>query len=375
MCVSLFSMWLFARYFIKGKSFWPLVIVNVLLIYTHYFGGFVVVAEVAAILIFQRIKWRRVVTMFAIVLAAFVPWIIAVIEASRAGQGTLGQNIGWMSRPGVGAIAQLKLSLIEPFYYQASTIDPLSMYRVSIPLLLIAGAAIVSLIIGWRQQPDEQRHKIWMLVTLISLPVLAVFAASWVLPYSIWGTRHLIIVFAPVSILLAYALGNILDARLKTAAITLILLLSGYAFVISTARDRPVYSWCAWGPMTQVAVTSAPANIYTFEDLVAYHVWFGKKDLATPARVYRIRDISGLAEDTGYFLPRGFDEVATVPFAEIEGRGLWIAYRFKSVDENEPPLRNFLLAGYHVVIQRVESVAGEDVIFLYLSKGELADRR
>ncbi|MFM9903037.1 MAG: hypothetical protein ACKVQJ_00530 [Pyrinomonadaceae bacterium] len=45
MCLALFSMWLFARYFFKGKSFVPLIIVNILLIYTHYFGWCVVLTR------------------------------------------------------------------------------------------------------------------------------------------------------------------------------------------------------------------------------------------------------------------------------------------------------------------------------------------
>src|SRR5258706_3683933 len=85
LCLSLFSMWLFARYFVKGKSFIPLVIVNILLVYTHYFGWFVVLSEVVAILAFQRIKWRRMLMMFAIAFASFMPWIIAIWQAAGAG--------------------------------------------------------------------------------------------------------------------------------------------------------------------------------------------------------------------------------------------------------------------------------------------------
>src|SRR6187402_689377 len=63
MCVSLFSIWVFARYFNRGKGLIPLTIVNILLVYTHYYGWLVLAAEVVAILIFQRIKWRGVAAM------------------------------------------------------------------------------------------------------------------------------------------------------------------------------------------------------------------------------------------------------------------------------------------------------------------------
>src|SRR6185436_12668046 len=55
MFMTLLSMWLFARYFNRGKSFVWLVIANVLLVYTHYFGWLVIGSEVVALLIFQHI--------------------------------------------------------------------------------------------------------------------------------------------------------------------------------------------------------------------------------------------------------------------------------------------------------------------------------
>ena len=53
---------------------------------------------------------------------------MAAIWTAAGEGGGLGQNIGWMSRPGIAAIAQFKLALVEPFYYQASSADPVSIY-------------------------------------------------------------------------------------------------------------------------------------------------------------------------------------------------------------------------------------------------------
>src|SRR5215213_10123158 len=52
--LSLTSLWLFTRYFNRGKGIVPLAIVNLFLVYTHYFGWFVLGAEVLSILILQR---------------------------------------------------------------------------------------------------------------------------------------------------------------------------------------------------------------------------------------------------------------------------------------------------------------------------------
>src|SRR5688572_20129386 len=71
MFLSLLSIWLFTRYFNRGKGWAWLVIVNVVLVHTHYFGWLVIGAEMMAILMFQRIKFARMAAMLGIVSVAF----------------------------------------------------------------------------------------------------------------------------------------------------------------------------------------------------------------------------------------------------------------------------------------------------------------
>src|SRR5436190_16136275 len=52
LCLSLFSMWLFVRYFKSGKGMVALTIINILLVYTHYFGWLTVFSELVATLTF-----------------------------------------------------------------------------------------------------------------------------------------------------------------------------------------------------------------------------------------------------------------------------------------------------------------------------------
>ena len=143
---SVVSTWLFARFYFRGKNIWILTLVNVLLIYTHYFGWFVIASEVAAIFIFQRVKIRHVLIMSGIALAAFVPWVIAVLRASSDGADVT-QNIGWMARPGIREIFQFVFDAIEPFYYQQSNADASTILYVTIPLLLTIGAAKILMFI------------------------------------------------------------------------------------------------------------------------------------------------------------------------------------------------------------------------------------
>jgi len=141
MFLSIVSLWLFVRYFNRGKSFAWLLIVNLLLIYTHYFGWLVVGAEIVALLAFQLIKWRRMLTMVGVLVVAFVPWMIAVLKAADAGSD-VGQNISWMTKPRLREMLTFIFDLTEPFYFQASNAEPASIYTVSIPIVLIFITAI-----------------------------------------------------------------------------------------------------------------------------------------------------------------------------------------------------------------------------------------
>lgn len=367
LCFSLFSMWLFARYFVRGKSFVPLVLINVVLIYTHYFGWFVIASEIAAILLFQRIKWRRMLLVFAVLLTCFMPWIYAVWNAANLGS-QLAQNIGWMTRPVPSAISQFVLDLIEPIYYQATSIEPASIYRLSLPILLIVLTVVCCYFAKWKQQVETERQYMKLLGLFTVFPLTMAFVISWLLPNSIWGTRHLIIVFPPVMILLAIAILNIQLQWMKASAITLIILFSGYAFILQASRPALQYSWCSWQPLVAEASAKQQANIYTFEDLVAYNVWSAERNQHQKNKVLKVNGIDGLAEDKAYFLPRGFNDIATINFDQIADPKLWLAYRSKNIDLNEPPLRNFIVKGYRVIDQRALGATHESAFLILLEK-------
>lgn len=344
LCLSLFSMWLFTRYFVKGKSYIPLLVVNLFLVHSHYFGWFVVLAEIAAVLIFQREKLRRILLMFAITFVSFVPWILAVSRAAGAGS-ELGQNIGWVARPGLRAIGELALNLVEPFYYQASSGEPVSIIKVSLPLLLIGVAALVVYFTGRKKEKEDEPSIVKLLILFAAVPLLTVFVMSVLLPYSIWGTRHLIIVFVPVLILVAVAITRLPNAALRTSVLTLILLFCGYGFVLAASREKPKYVWCAWQQLADEWImsphySSEPKTLYVFEDLVGYHFWFSTRYLQS-YRVKVVRGLEGTTDDPAYFLPRGFDSVQTLDAdGAFSQDNFWIAFRDPDPDYGSPGYLN-----------------------------------
>ncbi len=373
--LSLCSIWLFTRFFIKGKSFAALVIVNVLLVYAHYFGWFVVVSEVAAILIIQRIKILQTLLMFGITLACFLPWLIAVIQAANSGSD-LNQNIGWMTRPGFSGIFDFVFDSIEPFYFQQSSAEPSSILFISIALLLLISAAKVFYLFDWKSVED--RTASYLLTIFISMPILLAFIASWILPASIWGSRHLIIVFAPISILAALFLTSIKIQPVKIALIGTAFIITSAAFLMRLQTPQPEFIWCAWDKAAaeikiKEADTAEPVKIYVFEDLAAYHFWFALRD-SEKFEVNVVKGIEGLNEDTAYFLPRGFDGVKVKNESEIEGNRFWTAFRGNGLDPNRPPAKNFAERGYRSIDQNIIHAGGSQAYVIKMEKGNSQNR-
>ncbi|CAN5528948.1 hypothetical protein BH10ACI1_BH10ACI1_04490 [soil metagenome] len=346
LCLSLFSMWLFVRFLDLGKSFWILTIINILLVHTHYFGWFVVGSQVLAILILQRIKSGQIFLMFGINLVCFVPWILIVLKAAETSSG-LSQNIGWIAKPDHYAFLQFIFDLIEPFYFQASSIDLPSNYGISLPVFVVLFTAQICYISSWKKKDKTEKRNFILLTIFILLPILLAFAASWIFPYSVWGTRHLIIVFAPLAILAAKCLEEIEIIPFKVTLVSLLLPLFIIALILKIIKPEPKYIWCGWESLAQTLDRKQSGKIYVFEDLTAYHFWFAMRE-SDNFQVTVVKDVEGLEEDKSYFLPRGFDAVRTSEIDKITDEKFWIAFKAKDWNEAEPPLRNLRLKGYRI---------------------------
>ncbi|PYS92179.1 MAG: hypothetical protein DMF62_01115 [Acidobacteria bacterium] len=347
-CLSLFSIWLFARYFNRGKSLVALLIINLFLVYTHYFGLVIVGCEVTVVLLLQRIKWRGAAAISGSAALALLPWGYAVLIASRSGS-ELSQNIAWISRPGLQEIWTFIFDLIEPFYFQFSTTEPASIYVVTVPLLIIFLAAIILFLIGLRKvSTDERRTHVFLAIFAI-LPILVALVASWLLPYSIWGSRHLIICAGPLALLMANIVLRVGSEALRISAVSMIVILSIWAFALQATRPQTLYLWCEWDVIGNDFASNARddqvSRVYTFESLVAYHIWFATRNASN----IEVNDVSGFGESPDkevYFLPRGFDRIQRKTIQEIAGDKIWLVFRTQAVGEENVLLEALKQRGY-----------------------------
>lgn len=363
LCLSLVSLWLFSRFFYSGRSLAALTVLNVLLIYTHYFGWLVVCSEVVAILILQRVKLRQILIMLAIAAAAFAPWTFAVWRAAQA-NANFSQNLAWADKPNLRAISQFAFDLIEPFYFQPTNVDASSVFIITVPLLLIFIAAFfLYFFYDWKNKTGTEKQNFYLFSILFFAPVSFAFVASWLLPFSIWGARHLIIVFAPAAILTAIVLDRIKVFYLKLAALGLIFWLTSMAFLLQAMRGAPVSILCAWGNLAEDLRESeqnklVPTRVFLFEDAAAYNFWFALRDRENQFQIVKVNGIEGLTEDAAYFLPRGFDAVKTADENAFDGERFYIVFRDTEWNEAKPPLKNLIEKNYKISLAQTFEAQG-----------------
>lgn len=367
LCFSLFSIWLFTRFFNSGKGLVLLALVNIAMVYTHYFGWLVILGQLVVIAVMQREKLVKIGLATVGVLAAFVPWIVLVLRAAPAGE-KFAQNIGWMQRPDPVTVFQFVLNLFEPAYYKASSAEYASNYLISVPLLvLIVIAAVFYFRDRGANAPGDKRN-VSLLAILFAVPVAAALIASWILPYSVWGTRHLIVVFPPFILLLACIVDKLRTDSLKTLALACFAVLTMGGFAPALLRGTPQYIWCGWEVLAKEVETSAPnpagpTRVYVFEDLTAYHFWFALRREEGKFEVDKLQGLEQIEEDSAYFLPRGFDGVRRLDIGELQGDRFWIAFRAKKWDLLRSPLYDMISRGYKLGTPKVFE-AGKDKAFL-----------
>lgn len=365
LCCGLFSLWLFLRFVNMGKGFPTLLVVNVLLVYTHYFGWLIIISQVIAAIILARHRLKHIALMLAVTFISFAPWIYAVWEASKI-NSNVGQNIGWMSKPNLLSVFQFIFDLFEPIYFEQSNRDSPAIFLITLPIISISIIAFGFYFANWKVESEAEKRNFYLPVIFFSTPILLAFLASWILPYSVWGTRHLIIVFAPFLILTAIAFSKIKFPPLKFAALILTFLLFGAAFSLQATRAEPKYIWCAWENLAQSLDKNQPAKIYVFEDLVAYHFWFALRHSDKQFQIVKVNNLEGLNEDKAYFLPRDFDEIQTAN--DFEGDRFFIAFRDKTFNEFAPPLQNLKEKGYRIGAPQIIEAQGLKAFLVQIEK-------
>jgi len=384
--------------------------VNLALVYTHYFGWLLVGHELIFLIVWQRRKVKLFALMLAALVVCYSPWVLMLWRAAGGGGGAgkelIAQNIGWVVAPRLPDIIQPYLLLHEPFRFRRNTHEPLVLSVNTWLALILFVPPFVAL--GWRwlrpRRAEAQKLEaetaqtaqtgreagrfnfsrnfaLTFLIFFSTVPVLVAFLLARVLPHSIWGTRHLIII-APVYLLLAAT--ALVSLRPFWLATTIKLLLACWltlaAMLWLIRRDDMPPIWCAWETLAgQVARTETSGGdeikIYAFEDLAAYHLWYALSSIhgAPRFRIATVANFPGLPEDKAFFLPRGFDEVSvTDSSAAMSEEHFWAAFRVGGApgkaETEHPLLRTLSERGYEIERRFEVTASGQKAFIISLRR-------
>lgn len=372
------SLWLFIasvrRQRLSNGLVVALTAVNLLMIYSHYYGWLVVAIELAVAVWVNRAFAKKLILSFLVLLLSYVPWIVLLWRAFAVQR--MNQNVGWIPRPGLRALTEFVTFLAQPFVSPESNIDkPINSFGVGLVLLTFVAPVVILI---WqsirRRQPDEQSRSIRLLAVLTCAPIVTILLISWILPRSIWGARHLIIVVVPCAMIAAIAIIRLQPYWARVAIVLIVGCWFSATAVYVMIRPTPHFIWCAWGPLAEQVVaaepsTSRPTSLYAFEDLVAYHLWFAlKNDQRGNYKVSVIKNLPGTTEDNAYFLPRDFDEIEVRGPVIPNGSEIWIAFRGPRVDEQQPPLKQFVTAGYQISQILTEKAQNQNAFMIKLER-------
>jgi hypothetical protein len=272
--LSLTSFLLLIRFVLGGRrqgtNLALLMLTNVALVHTQYYGWAVVLVEcvIVCVALFRR---PRRVALFAactvIVGLMFVPWAWTTYQAIKS-KGGLESNVGWISRP---TWTHVKAYIAE------LTGDIGIPYTAKVGVALFAAPVIAWGLLLFRRgatAPAKEKLVFFSLVTACALPVIMAFLLSKTASSSFWGTRHLIICAAPFLILVSLAASKLPSRGWRRASLAAVTLWAATAGAVEIPREKTKIEWDRL--VTSVAGTrpTGPLKIMCLENFTAVPLAF-----------------------------------------------------------------------------------------------------
>lgn len=193
---SVLSIFCFLRYLLAGTPrpslFWWLTAVNVLMVYTHYWGWTIIAAQFVIVLALERRSIWSFVKSASLVALAFLPWAVAVALAVLE-KGSATQQIAWMGEPGAWGAAWLFVVFHGYSEIPASR-------AISAGLCIAAALVLVA-----RPMREGERFPAWCWAVLLGVPIVLTLGLGYASGQAVWGERHMLIVGVPYYMLLAAA--------------------------------------------------------------------------------------------------------------------------------------------------------------------------
>jgi uncharacterized membrane protein len=366
--LALCSFWLFIRFFNfidnDFRSLLILTVVNLLTIYTHYYGWLVVGLEFLFLLL-----WRRKIIVFSlsivILLLIFSPWAYLVIQEARS-IGGLERNLDWIPRPRLLDILNFYATLNGPF--ESRYIKLFGLILFSLPLL---PWFINILRAGQQKSTSEDVISFSWLALLSFFPVIVIFLVSQKFEQAVWIDRYFIFIAAPYMLLVAAAVYRLEPKWIRNIYIFLIVLWSVFGCIRDLRTDRMAWTGAQLGSridweslalqMSQAESTSEdPVKVYALS-VVSRGVATGYWTIATSLDYYL-----DLYHEAKFEMVAAHNNHELIK--QIEEDHFWVAY-FDIIDWPLPtPDAALDQNGYRIGDQIIYDLRGNRIVLLSVWK-------
>jgi hypothetical protein len=286
-----------------------LTIVNVALVYSHYFGVFVVAAEWIEAAGWARRRLGEMTRSAIVTAVALVPWVAYTVH--RAGiTGRRLEVVAWLSRPTASDVLDLpRLAVAGP---SVRGLD----YVVVATCMAMVGVWL------WRRRGARHADGVRVLGLSIALPVVVAFVGSHIARQSMWLDRYFIATIPAMLLLAAAALDALLPRRLTAAGFAMCLVPGAFTVAsLVEGRAKPRYDLV----VREIGTRAPGASVFASDATVAM-------------------PLAAAAERTGADVDvKAYGDARTIPVGE-----LWVVWNEILPPPGPPPTLAFQRNGYAV---------------------------
>lgn len=267
-----------------ARAFAILTVLNILAVYSHYYGWLVVGLECAYVILWKRARWKPMMASSAATLIAFTPWIYWAGKYAVA-KGGLASNLEWIDKPTAAALAWFFVDLAG-----FGDFPSIGKQAVAVLALLVLAAAIAAWLDRARLHAADFIDLARYLLYFVFGSVLVAFTASRLLPNSVWGHRHMLYLVFPVLLVVSAAY-----YRFKSRAVRITggFIFSIWAFMVIQHQvkgddKKTPFDTLVVQMLAQEAATSGPLQFYSVDKYLHYPIWYYLETL-------KARKITGFA--------------------------------------------------------------------------------
>ncbi len=232
--LSVWSLWFLARWAgrpeASRRDLLGLLVANLLAVYAHYWGWILVGTEFLVLLAVARRRALPFVLASLLLLVCYAPWAYTVVQAIRA-KGTATGQIAWIGRPPAGDLVWFVGMMNGTLEFPRSTLAGIALFGAPLLLWCVAAAR------GREEGCPARREHLVPLLLLAFVPALLTFAASRVLPRSVWGTRQLLFSIVPYHLLVAIGVWRLRRPATRTAFALVLAAWSAYAAAVAIRTE------------------------------------------------------------------------------------------------------------------------------------------